>query len=174
MQIGRVSNPSKYKEGETYEVTTVIDQTGRRLTATGNWAKDWKQGDEIEVNVESSKWFNKKTGIEETSLRLVDPNKKPWVPRANPNWYYAYDLALKAMTYAGQFKAFDNATLTVLDKWADYFKFRIEKGDVAQIAPQTLSPQATGMSTSTMGNTAQPAPIDDIPIINENDGFPNF
>lgn len=80
MQIGRKQMPSQFKQGETYAMTTVMDEKNRELVAMGNWAENWKQGDEIEVIVEEKEWTNPKTGFKQTNFKLVNPNKKPFTP----------------------------------------------------------------------------------------------
>jgi len=97
-KIGRKQQASKFKEGETYNITTVMDEKGRKLVAMGAWADGWKEGDEIEVEIKEKKWTDK-DGFDQISLNLINPNKKPWVgggAGSNPifvAWQLAAQLA---------------------------------------------------------------------------------
>jgi len=98
VKIGRKAQPSKFKPGETYNITTVMDDKNRKLVAMGAWADGWKIGDIIEVEVSEKKWTDK-DGFEQTSLNIANPNKKPWTgggSGANPtiaSWQIAAQLA---------------------------------------------------------------------------------
>jgi len=99
VKIGRKSQPSKFKPGETYNITTVMDDKNRKLVAMGAWADSWKIGDVIEVEISEKKWTDK-DGFEQTSLNLANPNKKPWTGGqgggTNPttaSWQIAAQLA---------------------------------------------------------------------------------
>ncbi|MFA5174609.1 MAG: hypothetical protein WC438_05505 [Candidatus Pacearchaeota archaeon] len=77
VKIGRKEQPSKFKPGETYNITTVLDEKGRKLVAMGGWADAWKIGDVIEVEINEKTWKDKE-GFDQVSLNLTNPNKKPW------------------------------------------------------------------------------------------------
>lgn len=81
-KIGRKALPNKYKPGETYNLTTILDDTDRKLTTTGTWADNWQIGDEIEGEIKEKKWMDK-DGFEQVSLTIENPNKKPFIPREN-------------------------------------------------------------------------------------------
>jgi hypothetical protein len=72
-KLKRQDMPSKFKEGDTYKLTTVLDDKGRKMSATGKWAENWKAGDVIEANVEQSKWVDR-NGNENINLKLTNPN----------------------------------------------------------------------------------------------------
>jgi len=76
-KIGRKQQPSKFKQGETYTITTIMDDKGRKLVAMGGWSDSWKVGDVVEGEVSEKKWTDK-DGFEQTSLNLTNPNKKSW------------------------------------------------------------------------------------------------
>ncbi len=80
-QIGRKQAPSKFKPGETFSITNVMDDKGRKLTGMGPWTENWKEGDVIQAVVEEKKWTDK-DGFEQTGLNLKNPNQTPFVPRA--------------------------------------------------------------------------------------------
>jgi len=50
VEISKKQAPSKFKEGVLYWQVSVTDgRTNRKVTIFGDWAKDWKLGDVIEV-----------------------------------------------------------------------------------------------------------------------------
>jgi hypothetical protein len=77
VEITKKQSPSKFKEGELYWQTNITDgKTGRKATVFGDWGKDWKLGDTVEVAWEKGEPYK---GQEQWKLK--DPNaapKKPW------------------------------------------------------------------------------------------------
>ena len=73
VKIGRKQQPSKFKPGETYSITTIMDDENRKMAAMGKWADGGKIGDVIEAEVES-KTYTDKDGFQQTSLNLKNPN----------------------------------------------------------------------------------------------------
>lgn len=75
-KIGRKQMPSKFKEGETYNITTIMDEiTGRKGVAMGTFADSWKVGDTVEGIWEEKKYTDK-DGFEQKSWNIKNPNKK--------------------------------------------------------------------------------------------------
>ena len=59
-KIGRKEMPSKFKEGETYSITTILDEiSGRKGAAMGKFADGWKIGDTVEGIWEKRTWKDK-------------------------------------------------------------------------------------------------------------------
>jgi len=84
LKIGRKQQPSKFKPGETYSITTILvpecsKGKNQKLTAMGQWSEGWKEGDEIEGIIEEKKWTDK-DGFEQTNFSLTNPNKKEFTP----------------------------------------------------------------------------------------------
>lgn len=73
-KIARKDMPSKFKEGDTYKMTQVIDIEGRKMTAFGKWAENWKEGDTPDVIINKKSWKDR-DGFEQISLNLENPNK---------------------------------------------------------------------------------------------------
>lgn len=106
IKIGRKQQPSKFKPGETYSITTILDEKNRKLTAMGPWSENWKIGDEIEGTIEEKKWTDK-DGFEQTNLNIKNPNSKQFVPRDTTNFLViSYQLAatLSSLLYANKKK----------------------------------------------------------------------
>lgn len=84
-KLGRKQLPSKFKPGETFSITNVLDEKGRKMAGMGAWTEGWKVGDTLEVEIEEKKWTDK-DGFEQTSMNLKNPNQKQFVPnqRTNP------------------------------------------------------------------------------------------
>lgn len=75
-KVGRKQMPSKFKEGETYNITTVMDEiTGRKGQAMGAWSDVWKVGDIVEGIWEEKKYTDK-DGFEQKSWKITNPDKK--------------------------------------------------------------------------------------------------
>lgn len=124
VKIGRKQQPSKFKPGETYSITTLLDEKGRKLAAMGQWAEAWKIGDVIEADIEEKKWTDK-DGFEQVSLNLKNPNQKQFIPRGGPSpLVTAYELAasLAPLLYANKKKV----TLKDIDELATEIKKKIE------------------------------------------------
>ena len=129
-KIGRKDMPSKFKEGDTYKMTTVLDDKNRKMTAFGKWAENWSVGDNVEVNIKEKTWRNK-DGFEEVSLNLDNPNKQAYIPRGgagasggsfnNPviSAYSSAAMFAVALAVSGAKK---KLTLADLDKIADHIK----------------------------------------------------
>lgn len=65
---------SKFKEGETYNITNILDEiSGRKGAAMGAWADGWKVGDTVEAIWEKRTWKDK-DGFEQESWNLKNPN----------------------------------------------------------------------------------------------------
>ncbi len=126
--IGRKEQASKFREGETYKITTVLDEKGRKLSATGQWAENWKIGDTVDVEIEEKKWTDK-DGFENTSLNLKNPNQKQFTPRGGGGAQVspviiAYQLAaqLAPLFFSDKKKI----KLEDVDKLAEELKKRID------------------------------------------------
>ena len=57
IKVGRKQQPSKFKPGETYSITTIMvpecsKGKNQKLTAMGLWAENWKEEDIIEGTIE--------------------------------------------------------------------------------------------------------------------------
>ena len=66
--------PSKFKEGETYSITTVLDEvSGRKGAAMGKFADGWKIGDTVEGIWEKRTWKDK-DGFAQESWNIKNPN----------------------------------------------------------------------------------------------------
>lgn len=87
-KVGRKEMPSKFKEGETYSITTILDEiSGRKGTGIGKFSDSWKVGDTIEGIWEKRVWKDK-DGFEQESWNIKNPNATPaggkggtWGPR---------------------------------------------------------------------------------------------
>lgn len=95
-KLGRKSMPSKYKEGDTYSITTIKDSiTGRKGSAIGGWADNWKEGDSVEA-IWSPREFTDKDGFTQKTWSLENPNKNTktgsWGPK-KPTLVDAYMIA---------------------------------------------------------------------------------
>src|SRR3989304_5473858 len=86
VKVGRKQQPSKFKPGETYSITTMLDDKGRKLAAMGAWGEKWVVGDVVEASIEEKKWTDK-DGFEQISMNLVNPNKKEFTPRSGGGSY---------------------------------------------------------------------------------------
>ena len=129
IKIATKQQPSKFKPGETYTITTVLDEKNRKLTAMGAWAEGWKVGDEIEATIEEKKWTDR-DGFDQISLNLKNPNQKKFTPRGsyfNPV-VVSYQLAatLASLLFASKKKV----TLADIDKLAEELKKRIDTSPV--------------------------------------------
>ena len=123
-KIGRKDMPSKFKEGDTYAMTTVLDSENRKMTAFGGWAENWKVGDTPNVIIKEKTWKDK-DGFEQVSLNLDNPDKKPFTPRGggggfNPTISAYQSAATFALALATSGKK--KLTLADLDKIADHIK----------------------------------------------------
>src|SRR3972149_10658841 len=73
-KIGRKEMPSKFKEGETYSITTILDEiSGRKGAAMGKFADGWKIGDTVEGIWEKRTWKDK-DGFAQESWNIKNPN----------------------------------------------------------------------------------------------------
>ncbi len=77
IKLGRKQQPSKFKPGETYSITTILDEKGRKMSAMGAWSDNWKVNDEIEASIEEKKWTDR-DGFEQTNMVLKNPNQQPY------------------------------------------------------------------------------------------------
>lgn len=140
VKIATKQQPSKFKPGETYTITTVLDEKNRKLTAMGAWAEGWKVGDEIEATIEEKKWTDR-DGFDQISLNLKNPNQKKFTPRGsytNPV-VVSYQLAatLASLLFANKKKV----TLTDIDKLAEELKKRIDTSP-AEKTEEVKKPEA--------------------------------
>ncbi len=126
-KVGRKDMPSKFKEGETYKMTTVLDDKNRKMTAFGQWAENWKVGDEVEVTIKEKTWRDK-DGFEQTNLNLDNPNKKPFTPRGG-----TFNPAISAYNSAAMFAialavsgAKKKLNLADLDRIAEHIKAKFD------------------------------------------------
>lgn len=132
-RIGRKQQPSKFKPGETYSITTLMDDKGRKLSAMGKWAEGWKEGDVIEAIVEMKTWTDK-DGFEQTNLSLKNPNQQTFSPRGsmfNP-LISAYQIAatLAPLLFASKKKVM----LKDVDDLAEEIRKRLSAIPVAPVA----------------------------------------
>mgnify|MGYP000879891149 FL=1 len=75
-KIGRKEMPSKFKEGATYNITTVMDEiSGRKGAAMGVFADNWKVGDIVKGIWEEKKYIDK-DGFEQKSWNIKNPEQK--------------------------------------------------------------------------------------------------
>ncbi|MFA5395005.1 MAG: hypothetical protein WC346_03200 [Methanogenium sp.] len=126
VKIGRKQQPSKFKPGETYSITTIMDEKNRKLVAMGAWGEKWQVGDVIEASVEEKKWTDK-DGFEQISLNLKNPNQSAFTPRGGSYFnpvVVSYQLAasLAPLFFSGKKKV----TLANVDELAAELKKRIE------------------------------------------------
>lgn len=123
VKLGRKQQPSKYKQGETYTITTVMDDKNRKLTAMGKWSDNWKIGDVIEANVENKKWTDK-DGFEQTSLALKNPVQSTFQSFKKNTLIDAYHIAaaLAPVVYSAKKKV----VMEDIDKLAEYVKGKID------------------------------------------------
>lgn len=123
IKIGRKQQPSKFKEGETYNITTILDDKKRKMSAMGAWADNWKEGDVIEAEITTKKWTDK-DGFEQESLTLTNPNKKTFTPggQANPV-IISYQLAASLAPLL--YKDKKSVKLDDIDKLAEELKKRL-------------------------------------------------
>ena len=126
VKIGRKQMPSKFKPGDMYNITTIMDDKGRKLSAFGAWADTWQVGSEVEGIIVEKKWTDK-DGFEQISLNIDNPNKKTFVPGKggygqNPT-ITAYQIAadLAPLLYAGK-----NVKLADIDALVDELKKRFD------------------------------------------------
>lgn len=128
-KISRKELPSKYKEGETYALMTILDHKNRKLTAFGKWAEGWKEGDVVEVIVKEKTWRDK-DGFDQVSLNLDNPNKKPFTPgfggRGFNNKASAYNSAVMYMIAVGLSGEKKKVTLEAVDTVATHFLSKID------------------------------------------------
>ena len=75
-KVGRKQMPSKFKEGDTYNITTIMDEiTGRKGVAMGTFADSWKIGDTVQGIWEEKKYTDK-DGFEQKSWNIKNPEQK--------------------------------------------------------------------------------------------------
>lgn len=177
---------SKFKEGELYWDVTVVDGKSNRVgRAFGDWAKDWKLGDQVEVVWEKSTYTNARTGVTSENWRLKNPNEAP-----KQNWgggnrgggnfgggaqnstVSAYMIA--ATLLAPQFVG-KKVVLEYVTELADKIKPRIEVAPPAPApaAPVAAAPVATPAPAPTPAPVAAPvaaaAPVNTAPAVEEDD-----
>ncbi len=147
-KLARKQQPSKYKQGETYSITTIMDEKGRKIAGLGQWTENWKVGDEIEGDVQEKKWTDR-DGFEQTSLTINNPNQKSWSGRSgfqqNPK-IISYQLAasLAPLLFAGK----KSVKLEDIDKLAEELKSRIDSSS-------TTSSNSSDNSTTQQDKTPE-------------------
>lgn len=135
IKLGRKQQPSKFKPGETYSITTMmVSECSKgkniKISAMGAWSDAWKEGDIVEGIIEEKKWTDK-DGFEQTSFTLTNPNKKTFTPRATANpLIIAYQIAatLASLIFANKKKV----TLEDIDKLALAIKSKIDVSSVEE------------------------------------------
>lgn len=140
-KIGRKDMPSKYKEGETYALMTVLDHKNRKLTAFGKWAEGWKVDDVVEVNIVEKTWRDK-DGFEQVNLNLENPNKGQFTPGGGRGGGFnfaasAYNNAVMYLIAVGLSGEKKKVTLEEVDKVAAYFLTKISSGSGTPVAETT-------------------------------------
>ena len=73
-QLNRSSMSGQYGQ---YNRVFVVDEKGRKISALGKWADNWKVGDVISVIIETSNGVDKQTGNPIVYLNAKNPNPKP-------------------------------------------------------------------------------------------------
>lgn len=144
VKLGRKQQPSKFKPGETYSITTVMDEKNRKLAAMGAWGEKWQVGDEIEAIVEEKKWTDK-DGFEQVNMNLKNPNQKDFIPRGSGSYVnpvvVAYQLAASLAPLF--FSEKKKITLADIDKLAEELKKRIEVTSVTPVTSAQPEAEAT-------------------------------
>ena len=95
--INRRQQVSTRIPGQTYSITKIQDIGGKVYSGVGKWTENWKEGDEIEVNVEE-KQIQGQDGFPITVYNLKDPNPSSFQGRSftpKSNWTVAYQLAIE-------------------------------------------------------------------------------
>lgn len=121
-KLGRKEFPSKFKEGETYNITTILDEiSGRKGSAIGKFADNWKIGDTVD-GIWEKRIYKDKDGFEKEDWNIKDPNKKEfkggggnWGPK-KPSIVDAYNLAVSLVPFLFKDKTI---TLEKVSKLAD-------------------------------------------------------
>lgn len=138
-KIGRKDMPSKFKEGETYKLTTILDEKGRKMAAFGKWAEGWKVGDVIEAQIKEKKWTDKE-GFEQVGLSLENPNKQTFTPGG-----------IKS-NFNPTISAYNNAVLFAIALGVSGSKKKITLEDLDKIATHFLGKFDTSTTTATTDN----------------------
>lgn len=146
-KLARKDMPSKFKEGDTYKMTTILDNNKRRMTAFGRWAEGWNIGDEVEVNIKTKTWRDK-DGFEQTSLNLDNPNKQPFVPRGGGGGGGAVNPMIgiynSAVIFAVALAVSDakkKLTLEDVDKIANHIKTKCDEGTTDNVEKKAEVPK---------------------------------
>lgn len=132
LKVGRKQQPSKFKPGETYSITTILVEDcskgkNKKLAAMGLWAEGWKVGDEVEGIIEEKKWTDR-DGFEQISLNLTNPNKKTFTQFGGGKSFNplvtSYEIAasLAPLIFANKKKVL----LEDIDKLASAIKTKID------------------------------------------------
>ena len=128
VKIGRKQNPSKYKPGETYTITTIMDEQNRKITAMGKWTDAWNEGMVVEGILEPTTWTDK-DGFEQKGWSLKNPN--PVQFKAGGAGYQPKTMVVNAYTIAAQlapllFAAKKKVTLDDISALADALKVKMD------------------------------------------------
>lgn len=129
LKLGRKQQPSKYKPGDTYAITTIMDEKNRKLSAMGKWSENWKVGDTIEAIVEEKKWVDR-DGFEQTNLALKNPVQSSFKAGGG----YAKNTLVDAYLIAAELASvvYSNKKRIVMkdiDELAVYIKEKIEQNN---------------------------------------------
>lgn len=159
---------SKFNEGELYWQVDVLDgKTNRECRVFGDWVKDWKLGDIIEVVWEKAEPWVDKHGTSHDKWKLKNPAAKPsgnWggrgggsaaagVPSLAHAWQIAAQLAMTP-TFSAYIKNLDD-----VENLATKILPRIQPKKVeAPAAPAEAAPVAAPVAAPAPV-AAAPAPV---------------
>src|SRR3990167_9466344 len=94
--LNRKQQASTRNPGQTYTITRIQDLSGKIYSGVGKWTDSWKEGDEIEANVEE-KQIQGQDGFPLTVYNLVNPSPNQGYKSftTKSNWSIAYQLAVE-------------------------------------------------------------------------------
>ena len=168
VKLATKQQPSKYKPGETYSIITIMDEKNRKLTAMGNWAEGWKEGDVIEANVEEKKWVDR-DGFEQTGLSLKNPNASTFKSFKRNSLIDAYHIAA-ALTPA--LYGTKKIKMEEIDKLAEYIKAKLDAAapsDAPAAAPVKEAVPVVNVNDTAQAQTTAPVVEDDGLVIEDDD-----
>jgi len=133
LKLGKKIEASKYLEGDTFTIVTVLDATTSRIaTAAGKWCKDWEEGDIIT----NAKWEKRKikknegTLVEEWFLHEMPTqlgSKVSWVckPHNGKNFQsVGYITKVRQSTFGSKVQKLGAQILVDTDEYVKLFKKR--------------------------------------------------
>lgn len=181
IEISKSQKASKFKPGELYWDVKVTDgKTRRKVTVFGDWGKDWKLGDVVEVIWQTNDY--EKDGVIKSGWKIVDPNAKPTSPRpaqpvsaavsSAPNMVNAFMIAATAASTI--FKNTEKVTLDMVEALAKAVMVKLQAATpVAPVAaaPAVAEPAApvAPVVTQTQTAAAPVATVDTTPKLAESD-----